>query len=101
MPLIRVAQVLMFLGTAPDPDDPEAALVTVHVFPFSFIPVEISSADPTSDSTMVSVIQISPAMQKCLSLEAVWQDSSFKAEQALEVPAQFETEAVLGTDEVV
>ena len=71
MPMTRVAHTLELPGTAPDPDPPAGALVVVQVLALSFMPVEISSADPNSDSQMDSVIQISPAMQKCLSFVAV------------------------------
>jgi len=102
MPMTRVAQVLRFPpGTAPVPEPPLTALVVVQVLAFSFIPVEISSADPTSDSQIVSVIQISPAMQKCLSLDAVWHDSSLRAEQELQLPAQLVTDYELGVVVVV
>ncbi len=66
MPKTMVPQADKLLGTAPVPEAPLPALRVVQVLLFSFIPVDISSADPISDSMMDSVMQMSPAMQKCL-----------------------------------
>jgi hypothetical protein len=67
IPATKVAHAEEFDGTAPVPEDPPEALRVVQILLFSFIPVDISSAEPISDSQIVSVIQMSPAMQKCRS----------------------------------
>jgi len=88
-PVIRVAHVIIPPAGAPDPP---LALVDVQVLLLYESPTEIDLSAPHSDSQMVSEMQMSPLMQKCLFFVAILHSYSFTALHASEFPLQLVTD---------